>query len=482
MRRRIGNLGSSIDPGTIAHIRMAQISSKEMYQVRIMPCGDRPDKLTVNDTPAQYRGLMADIMAKVSGRDNIVADLSDLERERFSTTWEIDQRLKSKTSAEIWHIMGADVVPDIRPHGNYPGWNNGEQLWHTANFFLFTRPDYDLSKIELPPNSQVVTLNEPVSSSEVRGLVTDRKPYEHFLDPKIAEVVKFYELYRGKAPKNVRTVQYAEAVVTLLHTHARYGHPGLLKIQEQLNLSQKIKLESAQLTSALYLAAGGDGDLLDIVNHHWRVRKPILPINIGHVGFLLNDMPENLEAFATGPLLMHECPFLLVEILYEDGFVAKRHAFNDAYMKAVPTRDYDTTGWFEVKMTGEQKDKHLMGDGVLVCTAQGSTGYAFSAGGDPFRISDPYLRVIGLNTSRPRLWKSQMVSVDTKVTISNLDKTGKRPVRAFVDGRIPEPDRVPVEMRIKRSRVAFASLLFGKDYDFESKMRRLVTIPDFAIL
>ena len=138
----------------------------------------------------------------------------------------------------------------------------------------------------------------------------------------------------------------------------------------------------------LIISVGGDGTLLRVtrVAAPWGI--PILGVNAGRLGFLteiegaeaLTALPEIIE----GRGWMEERTMLLVQ---KDG--APYYAMNEAVLsRGAPAR--------VVQVTVRVDDSLLTtfrGDGLIVATATGSTGYNLAAGGPVLPPEAPYMIV-----------------------------------------------------------------------------------------
>ena len=137
----------------------------------------------------------------------------------------------------------------------------------------------------------------------------------------------------------------------------------------------------------LVISLGGDGTLLRaarIVEHR---EIPILGLSYGHLGFLTAASPEDRDVLAVvgdalaGELHVSRRATLDCDVSYalEDGDMKTVSAFalNDLALTRGPLSDMVE---FDITVSGHHIDK-LRGDGVVVSTATGSTGYALSAGG-----------------------------------------------------------------------------------------------------
>lgn len=136
---------------------------------------------------------------------------------------------------------------------------------------------------------------------------------------------------------------------------------------------------------SLAVSLGGDGTLLRAARTVGYSGVPIVGISYGHLGFLTCAGPENLfdtvSAAIAGDLHVSRRATLDVEASFLDedgvGFVVRAMALNDLALSHGPLGDVVS---FEVSVSGNHIDR-LRGDGFVVSTATGSTGYALAAGG-----------------------------------------------------------------------------------------------------
>ncbi len=137
----------------------------------------------------------------------------------------------------------------------------------------------------------------------------------------------------------------------------------------------------------LVITLGGDGTLLRaarIVNYR---EIPILGLSYGHLGFLTAASPEERDVLGVvsdalaGELHVSRRATLACDVVShgEDGNedIVRAFALNDMALTRGPLSDMVE---FDITVSGHHIDR-LRGDGVVVSTATGSTGYALSAGG-----------------------------------------------------------------------------------------------------
>lgn len=135
----------------------------------------------------------------------------------------------------------------------------------------------------------------------------------------------------------------------------------------------------------LVVSLGGDGTLLRAAKIVGYAGVPIVGISYGHLGFLTAAGPEDLlvtvEDALAGELHVSRRATLDVESVFEDkeGALHTRHSFalNDL---AISRGGAGNMVEFDVSVSGKHIDR-LRGDGFVVSTATGSTGYALASGG-----------------------------------------------------------------------------------------------------
>lgn len=233
--------------------------------------------------------------------------------------------------------------------------------------------------------------------------------------------------------------QQGVAVVTATSGLARDPYPGLLASEDAL--------------PDLALVLGGDGTVLNAARHLAPLDLPILSFNVGgHLGFLTHDRrllsldgDNGADAISLWQRLrddrfaLERRMMLEVRIDRGDGVAAAAQggadapaylALNDFYLR--PGLDeLSSTCVLELEIDGEVVDQYR-GDGLIVATPTGSTGYAMAAGGP---ILHPGLEAIVVNPICPMSLSSRAVVVPPRAQLSiwPLGESSRR-VRLWQDG------------------------------------------------
>jgi NAD+ kinase len=133
--------------------------------------------------------------------------------------------------------------------------------------------------------------------------------------------------------------------------------------------------------SQLLLVLGGDGTLLAAARLAASCRIPILPINMGSLGFLTNftldELYPALEDTLAGRFSISERVMLSVELERTGKVIESQSVLNDAVVnKGALARMIE----LELSIDADFVCRYRA-DGLIVASPTGSTGYSLSAGG-----------------------------------------------------------------------------------------------------
>lgn len=157
----------------------------------------------------------------------------------------------------------------------------------------------------------------------------------------------------------------------------------------------------------IIIVLGGDGTILGVARDVGKYETPLLGVNLGHLGFLteveIKDIFKSLEVVLSGGIII-EKRFMLQAVVYEDGAPNDFYALNDVAitrgtlsrivtLKTYINEDYVTT---------------IIGDGLIIATPTGSTGYSMSAGGP---IVSPNVSVMILTPICPHSFFTRSIVV-----------------------------------------------------------------------
>jgi NAD+ kinase len=204
---------------------------------------------------------------------------------------------------------------------------------------------------------------------------------------------------------------------------------------------------------------GGDGTILRVSHIPGVTGIPILPINIGTLGFLtevgLDELYTALEYVIDGNYELDERMMLRAR-LYEpeaNELIVERHALNDA---VINKGAFSKMIWFESYIDGVYMAT-CNGDGLIVSTPSGCTAYSLSAGGP---IVSPNLNVLIITYICPHnlTFRPQVVPAESKISI--VVKSTHSNILLSIDGQeafnlkpdsIVEIDKAPETIKLIRS-------------------------------
>lgn len=133
--------------------------------------------------------------------------------------------------------------------------------------------------------------------------------------------------------------------------------------------------------SDILLVLGGDGTLLAAARVAATRGVPILPVNMGSLGFLtsftVDELYPALDEMLAGRSSMSERVMLQVDLMRGAEIIDRRNVLNDAVInKGALARMIE----LELSIDGEFVCRYRA-DGLVVATPTGSTAYSLSAGG-----------------------------------------------------------------------------------------------------
>ena len=199
--------------------------------------------------------------------------------------------------------------------------------------------------------------------------------------------------------------------------------PEVQRLLERVPLAQS--LESARLL----IAIGGDGTVLFLARRSMEYQIHVIGVNLGDKGFLAEldgTYMAPLIAAARGDFRESHRMMLDVQLVRNGEVVYEDTALNDVVLKSVHNCIAVTT-----KIRNEVTNR-FCGDGIIVATPTGSTGYSLSAGGP---IVEPEAENMVITPLAAHLLsaKAFVVSGNREVEIT-ADRVRGRPTVISVDG------------------------------------------------
>jgi len=197
--------------------------------------------------------------------------------------------------------------------------------------------------------------------------------------------------------------------------------------------------DSGSRAADVIVALGGDGFMLQTLHGFLGKAKPIYGMNLGSVGFLMNDYrEENLPERLAAAERAHVHPLRMHAITASGN--AEALAFNEVSL----LRQTRQAAKLTIVVDGKVRINELICDGILISTPAGSTAYNLSAHGPILPIDAALLALTPISAFRPRRWRGALLSRRARVRFEILEPD-KRPVSAVADNtEIRDVTRVDV--------------------------------------
>lgn len=234
-----------------------------------------------------------------------------------------------------------------------------------------------------------------------------------------------------------------------------------------LGLPSMVNSDLAQRID-LAIVIGGDGTLLGAGRLLAAYNVPIIGINLGRLGFLVDVSPDEmytqLVAMLRGQYQEEQRLMLHAEAERDGELLGSGDAFNDVVLHVRgEIRMIEFTTWVDGCFVNTQR-----ADGLIVATPTGSTAYALSSGGP---IIHPALQAITLVPICPHTLSDRSLVLNGSSTVEiSLCEQRDIPARVSFDGHnnieLESGDRVRIRAHPDKVR-----LLHPQDYDYYRILR-----------
>ena len=186
----------------------------------------------------------------------------------------------------------------------------------------------------------------------------------------------------------------------------------------------------------LVIVLGGDGTLLAAARAIGGRETPLLPVNLGGLGFLtaitVEELFPELERAFRNEHRIAKRRFLDCQIVRGERVVAEYRALNDVVItKASIARIIDLDAYIDNNFMCAYK-----ADGLIVSTPTGSTAYSLSAGGP---IIFPSVGALCITPICPHTLTNRPVIVPETSIVSLLCRAEDDAAYLTIDGQVGEP-------------------------------------------
>lgn len=170
---------------------------------------------------------------------------------------------------------------------------------------------------------------------------------------------------------------------------SQYSKDRVLAMKKYKGNIYFLPIEKLYDEADLVIALGGDGTILDCAKKMAKRGKPILGINLGHLGYMAElemDELDSLSRIIEGNYTIDERSMMTVDVKDREGNTKyQSYALNDAVIS-----NGSVSKIINLELYAEDSlITSYRADGLIISTPTGSTAYAMSAGGS---IADPKVR------------------------------------------------------------------------------------------
>lgn len=261
-----------------------------------------------------------------------------------------------------------------------------------------------------------------------------------------------------KADEILKNAGYDTAVCPVFGAHDQTALPGDVSITAWSAVTDK---------ASLFVVIGGDGTILHTARYLNHSHTPMLGVNLGTKGFMASIEPDELELIleaAAGKYSSSMRMMIDVELVRNGEVIYSDVGLNDAVIHGMGDCIKHTV-WCD-----KERIMSYSGDGIIISTPTGSTGYSMSAGGpivepeaENFIVSPICAHYIGS--------RSFVLSADHTVTV-RAEKLHDRRAYVSVDGTdgfdLANEDTIIIRRSAKMSNLiylgqrSFYDSIFGK--------------------
>lgn len=241
------------------------------------------------------------------------------------------------------------------------------------------------------------------------------------------------------------------------------------------SLEDAILLELDAEPVDLLIALGGDGTLLRAGRLAAGRGVPVLGINIGHLGFLTalrhQEMEDRLTLVLEGSYVLDRRFMLEAHIVGPDGTHGDRLlAWNDFVIHKRGVARVTRLDLCVQEGADWQEVGSFSGDGLIISTPTGSTGYSLSAGG-PIVVSSVDCVVVTPICPHTLAVRPLVIPGTQLLSVSPLE--GTEDLILTADGQIAHEFKTGGHVRITRSNVEIPLIRFADQNFFRTLQQKL---------
>ena len=213
----------------------------------------------------------------------------------------------------------------------------------------------------------------------------------------------------------------------------------------------------------LMIAVGGDGTFLAAARAAADYEIPLIGVNLGRLGFLVDISPEHLisrlSLILAGHYKIEQRHLLQAQIIRDNQLIHSETAVNEVVVHrwVTPSMIEIITSIDGVYLNTQRSD------GLIIATPTGSTAYSLSAGGP---ILHPALNALVLVPLNPHTLSNRPIVIDDQVEIE-ISFSPTKQINALVTcDHLEIPDvLIGDKIRVKKADKAF-KILHPENHDY----------------
>lgn len=215
---------------------------------------------------------------------------------------------------------------------------------------------------------------------------------------------------------------------------------------------------------------GGDGTLLNVASSVFMHDKPVMGINLGHLGFLTetdeNDMAGSMRCIVDNEYYIEERMLFRVELEIGKEKITS-YCLNDFVISRGGSPRLVT---IKAYIDGVFVDS-FTGDGIIVSTPTGSTAYSLSCGGP---IADPRMKLIIITPICPHNIYTRTFLADSGKSV-NIEVVSKNEYHGLVtfDGQGSYQIDAPVRAKISTADKTLKLIRTGRNSFYDLLRKKL---------
>lgn len=214
---------------------------------------------------------------------------------------------------------------------------------------------------------------------------------------------------------------------------------------------------------------GGDGTMLRAIDSFVAYDIPVLGVNLGRLGFLLEteieDIPQAFQWICEGRYEIERRMMLHVQMLH-NGKSVSAYATNEVSISRGLSQRMIALDAY----VGKTHVDHYIADGIVLASPTGSTGYSLSAGGP---IVSPDVPCFVLNPICPHTIQSRpiVLSCNEAVTLSVSMKEMREGILLSIDGQAICQMQNHEQIQVSRSDHDALLVRFPKERNYFSLLK-----------